>query len=179
MKLIHLDRESFAMLLRYEVTVLAERVEMAENEIMLFTAPDDYPKHAFQVVLAGRFGGWFGVVPVLEHEAGHGLRPKSWWILRNPFAIGEVAVSGRRYHTGRIIYEVHEADELAIRSRGIEWTGPLQNPGPRETPLRSYNHHEIARLFHRLWGKARDTLDYDKAEWGQLQALMREEGIRF
>lgn len=32
---------------------------------------------------------------------------------------------------------------------------------------------EILQLFHRLWGKAHDSPDYDKREWNKLSELLR------
>ena len=36
----------------------------------------------------------------------------------------------------------------------------------------------IVTLFHRLWGKAKDSPDYDKREWQNLQLFFNSKGVK-
>ena len=173
MKLIHLEERGFTTLTESGIALVLGHASMQPDEVALFAAPETYPRYPFQVVAAARFHDW---VPLTT--GNWALRPKAWWILRDPFAMGEVAVSGRTYHGGERVVDVHEADEMAIRARGISWTGPLQNPGPPREVLRTWEEHQVAQLFHRLWGKAKDGEPYDKSEWARLLEMLRERGVK-
>ncbi|HLS47753.1 MAG TPA: hypothetical protein VK012_04495 [Gemmatimonadales bacterium] len=180
MKLIHLDPAGFSRLVQQGVTVVGAHMEIAKDEIVLFVAPEDYPKYPFHVVIAARFRDWMPLRPIAGEAAQvWALFPNAWWILNKPFLMQDVAMSGRRYHTGAPIVEVHEADEVIIRQRGIQETGPLQNPGPREPPLRTVDDERIMVLFHDLWGRDKSHPEYNKAEWSELQRLLRDRGVRF
>ena len=179
MKLVHLNPDSFSQLVSSQVIVVTGTLEIARNEIVLFTGPEDYPDFPFRVIIAARFRAWAPLRPRKGGAPAAAMLFNAWWILNRPFLMQDVAVSGRRYHAGSMIVDVHEADEVVIRQRRFEETGPLQNPGPREPALRTVDERRIADLFHRLWGRDKSHPEYDKQQWNELQALLRARGVKF
>jgi hypothetical protein len=177
MKVLHPDSQQFSTLIQLSAIITPVQWDIAENEIVLITAPEEYPKYPFQVVVASRFDQWIPLEKLGTQPTRWMFRPKSWWILRDPFGMGQFTVSGRRYHGGATLVEVHEADEVAIRKHGFEWSGPLHHPGPSKDVLAEVLHEETRRVFHHLWGKAHDWPDYDKQEWTRLLGLLSRQGV--
>lgn len=89
-------------------------MDIAENEIVLVTAPEDYPGYPFQVVIGTRFNRWIPLAEVGSRPKAWGFHPKAGWILRDPFGIGELAVSGRTYHTGEQIVDMLEERGVVV-----------------------------------------------------------------
>jgi len=176
MKVLHPDKEQFSCLVQLEFILMPKTVPIAENEIVLVTAPENYPTYPFQVVIGTRFRHWMPLADLPGHPPVWGFQTKAWWILRDPFGIGELAVSGRKYHGGEAIVDVHEVDEMIIRQRGIHWTGPLQRPGPPREVMRTWTDHETRRLFHKLWSQSGGP-DYNKQDWKRLRDMLEERGV--
>ena len=124
MKLIHTDGGGFSQLIRHGVVVLRERAELKPGELLLFSAPADYPRYPFHVVIAARFGDWVPLKPERRRKPPEwALLPATWWALREPFTMKQLALSGRDYELGTIV-DVHDVDAMIIRKRGVARRGP-------------------------------------------------------